>query len=51
MNYTLILPTGKIMTFYVESVAKMYQGLNGGTLVTKEALYNNSTSVYNTTIE
>ena len=51
MNYTLILPTGKIMTFYIKSLAETYQNIYGGTLVTKEALYNNSNPVYNSTIE
>ena len=51
MDYTLILPSGKIMTFYIKHVAEMYKSINGGTLVTKEILYNNSKAVYNTTIE
>jgi hypothetical protein len=46
MEYTLIYPNGKVMTFYVLDVAKMYQNLYGGTLVDskilEEALYINS---------
>jgi hypothetical protein len=33
MNYTLILPSGKEMKFYVRSVAELYQTLNGGRIV------------------
>ena len=33
MPYTLILPSGERMQFYVRSVAEMYQTINGGRLV------------------
>ena len=33
MNYTLILPSGKEMKFYIRSVAELYQTLNGGRIV------------------
>jgi hypothetical protein len=38
MKYTLILPTGKIMQFYVQSVAELYKKTHGGVLVTSEIL-------------
>ncbi len=38
MTYTLITKTGKIMQFYIEAVAKMYQTINGGVIVT-DAVY------------
>jgi hypothetical protein len=34
MRYTLITPTGRVMTFYVLAVAELYQVINGGTIVT-----------------
>ena len=34
MQYTLITPTGRVMTFYVLAVAELYQVINGGTIVT-----------------
>jgi hypothetical protein len=33
MNYTLILPSGKEMKFYIRSVAELYQAINGGRIV------------------
>lgn len=33
MEYTLIMPTGRRMQFYVESVAEMYQRIYGGVLL------------------
>jgi hypothetical protein len=33
MNYTLILPSGREMKFYLRSVAEMYQTINGGRIV------------------
>ena len=38
MSYTLILPTGKILQFYVKSVAELYKKTHGGVLVTNEIL-------------
>lgn len=32
MNYLLITPTGRIITFYIEAVALCYQQAYGGTL-------------------
>lgn len=34
MNYLLITPTGRIITFYIEAVALCYQQAYGGTLTT-----------------
>lgn len=36
MTYTLITKTGKIMQFYVQAVAELYQALNGGVIITKD---------------
>jgi hypothetical protein len=36
MKYVLILRTGKVMTFFIKSVAETYQVAYGGTLVTDE---------------
>jgi hypothetical protein len=48
MKYTLITKQGKIMQFYVESVAHLYQTLNGGVVFTQQILVDNSAqSVYN----
>lgn len=33
MKYTLITPTGKIYTFYIQALAETYLGAYGGTLV------------------
>jgi hypothetical protein len=38
MKYTLILPNGKIMMFYIQSVAELYKQINGGAIVTSELL-------------
>lgn len=38
MQYTLIMPNGKIMQFYLESVANLYCQLNGGVVVTNKIL-------------
>ena len=38
MKYTLITKQGKIMQFYVESVANLYQSLNGGVVFTQQIL-------------
>jgi len=38
MNYTLITSQGKIMQFYVKSVADLYQTLNGGVVITQQIL-------------
>ena len=38
MKYTLILPSGKVLCFFVLSVAKLYQSLYRGTLITDSIL-------------
>jgi hypothetical protein len=38
MKYTLITQQGKIMQFYVKSVADLYQTLNGGVVFTQQIL-------------
>lgn len=38
MKYTLITKTGKVMQFYVESVANTYKGLYGGVVFTQQIL-------------
>lgn len=38
MKYTLLMPNGKIMLFYIESVANLYQRLNGGVVITQQVL-------------
>jgi hypothetical protein len=38
MNFTLITNRGRVMSFYVLAVAKLYQVINGGTLINGGAL-------------
>jgi hypothetical protein len=38
MPYTLITKQGKIMQFYVRSVADLYCSLNGGVVITQQIL-------------
>jgi hypothetical protein len=38
MKYTLITRNGKIMTFYVEAMATLYQEINGGVVFTQQIL-------------
>ena len=38
MEYTLITKTGKVMQFYVESVANTYKGLYGGVVFSQQIL-------------
>ena len=38
MPYTLITKQGKIMQFYVKSVADLYQTINGGVVITQQIL-------------
>jgi len=38
MKYTLITKQGRVMQFYVESVARLYQSLNGGVVFTQQIL-------------
>ena len=36
MKYTLITKAGKVMQFYVEDTARLYQFLNGGVLMSDQ---------------
>lgn len=36
MKYVVIYPNGKVMAFYVKTVAEMYALINNGTLVEEE---------------
>ena len=45
MPYTLITKQGKIMQFYVKSVADLYQSLNGGVVFTQQILVDEITEV------
>ena len=38
MGYTLITKQGKVMQFYVESVANTYQGIYGGVVFSQQVL-------------
>ena len=38
MQYTLITKTGRIMQFYVQAVAELYQTINGGVVFTQQVL-------------
>jgi hypothetical protein len=38
MQYTLITRQGKIMQFYVLSLAEVYQGFTGGVIVSSQCL-------------
>lgn len=38
MEYTLITRNGRIMQFYVKSVAELYQSLNGGVVFSQQVL-------------
>ena len=38
MPFTLITQKGKVMRFYIKSVAEMYQQFEGGVIVTKGVL-------------
>ena len=38
MQYTLITKSGKIMQFYLKSVADLYQTINGGVVFTHQVL-------------
>ena len=52
MEYTLITKTGKVMTFYVKSVADLYQTLNGGVVITQQILVDElAKAQYNTYIQ
>jgi len=36
MRYTLIMPTGRVMVFFVKAVAELYQLNNGGVICTQD---------------
>ena len=38
MPYTLIMPNGRIMSFYIKATAECYQTIYGGVIVTDEIL-------------
>jgi hypothetical protein len=38
MKYTVIIPNGRVMTFYLESVARTYAQAYHGTLITPQIL-------------
>lgn len=38
MNYTVISPSGKVMCFYIRSVAELYRNNCNGTLVCSDIL-------------
>ncbi len=38
MQYTLIMPNGKIMQFYIQAMAELYQQSNGGVVITPQVL-------------
>ncbi len=53
MQYTLITRTGRVMQFYVQSVAEMYRTINGGVVFSQQMLdqktvAQNSDLIYNT---
>ena len=36
MKYVLITKTGRVMCFYLKSVAELYQTINGGVICSEE---------------
>ena len=38
MQFTLITAQGKVMQFYVQSVAEMYRAVNGGVVISQQLL-------------
>ena len=45
MSYTLITKQGKIMQFYIKSVAELYQTINGGVVITQQILVDETVEV------
>ena len=45
MSYTLITKTGRVMQFYIKSVAELYQTINGGQLITNAILVDETAEV------
>lgn len=53
MTYTLITRNGRVMQFFIQAVAVMYQSFEGGVVVTNDIFINNTidnsvTVCYNT---
>jgi hypothetical protein len=44
MKFTLITANGKVMTFFIKSVAETYQQAYGGSIVTDEILAETETA-------
>jgi hypothetical protein len=44
MEYTLITKQGRVMQFYIRSVAELYQSLNGGVIISKDIFTKDLTS-------
>jgi hypothetical protein len=38
MQYTLITKTGKVMQFYIQATAEMYQAVHGGVVISQQIL-------------
>jgi hypothetical protein len=48
MKFTLITPTGRVYTFYVQDLAETYQRAYGGQLITADILVDTAAqTVYN----
>ena len=48
MKFTLITPTGRVYTFYVQTLAETYQRAYGGQIFTADILVDTATqTVYN----
>jgi hypothetical protein len=45
MPYTLITKQGRVMQFYIKSVAELYQTINGGVVITQQILVDGTTEV------
>ena len=45
MQYTLITATGRVYTFYLESVAQTYQQAYGGTVINSQILVDNPAEI------
>lgn len=43
MKYTLITSKGKVMQFYIKSMADLYQSFNGGVVITQQILCQETT--------
>ncbi len=45
MQYTLITSKGKVLTFFLKSVAELYQKAYGGQLITADILVDETTQI------